>query len=97
MTCQHPNTLSLESVPHIACPVIVTTEKDPSRDGERNGRYATKYIIVRECVQFAVGSNIEETTRSVIRTGREGITIREEPKVNEFPVPAPDATRNTHT
>lgn len=50
VACQYTNTLSLECIPDIARPVIITTKEDTAGDRERNGRDTTQNIVVCESV-----------------------------------------------
>ena len=78
MPCQNANTLALERIPDVARPIIVATEEDTARDGECDRGDTAEDVVVREGVQLAVGTDIEETARSIIRTGSKRIAIGEE-------------------
>ena len=59
MACQNAHSLSLESVPNVARPVVIAAEKDTARNGESDGCDAAKNVIVSECIQFSIGADIE--------------------------------------
>jgi hypothetical protein len=72
----HP--LAAEGVPDVARPVVVAAEENTTGDGECNRGDTAQDVVVGEDVQLAVGTDVEETARRVVRAGRKGITIREE-------------------
>jgi len=78
MARQNTDTLSLQSVPNIACPIIITTKQNATRDGEGNGGNTAQNVVVREGVEFAISSDIEQTTGGIVGTCGEGIAIGEE-------------------
>jgi len=47
---KNPDTFTFESIPNIASPVIVTSEKDAARDGEGNGCDTAKNVVACEAV-----------------------------------------------
>ena len=75
---QDTDTLSLERIPNIARPIIISTKQDAPGDGEGNRGDTTKDIIVRECVQLSIGPDIEEPARGIVGAGGEGVAIWEE-------------------
>jgi len=75
---EHTDTLAFQGVPDVARPVVITTEEDAARDGERYGGDTAEDVVVRESVQFTVRPNIEQSARSIIRAGSKGIAVREE-------------------
>lgn len=80
MTRQNTNTLPFKRVPNVAGPVIVAPEKDTARNRECYGCNAAEDVVVGKCVQFTIGTDIKQTTRSIIRSRGEGITVREKSK-----------------
>lgn len=78
MASQDTDTLSLERIPNIARPIVISTKQDAPRDGEGNRGDTTKDIIVRECVQLSIGPDIEEPARGIVGAGGEGVAIWEE-------------------
>lgn len=78
MSSEDTNTLTLQGIPDIACPIVVTAEQDSSRNRERNGCYTAQDVVVREGVEFAVSSDIEQAARGVVRAGGESVTVGEE-------------------
>jgi hypothetical protein len=78
MSSKNTNTLALEGVPDIACPIVITAEKKSSRNGKCNRGDSAKDVIVGVGVQFAVGADIEETTAGIVRACTKGISVREE-------------------
>lgn len=79
MASQDTHTLSFESIPNIARPVIVSAKQDASGDGEGNRSDTTKNIIVRERIQLPVSPDIKEPARGIVGASGESIAVREEP------------------
>lgn len=59
MASENANTFPLESIPDVACPVVITAKKDAARNGERDRSDTTENVVVRKCIQFTVGTDIE--------------------------------------
>lgn len=78
MTGKDAHSLTLQGVPNIACPVVVASEKDPTRDRECNGCDTTQDVIMSERIEFTVSSDIEQTARRIVRPSGKSIAIREE-------------------
>ena len=78
MPSEDTDPLSLEGVPDIARPVIITTEEDATGDGEGNRGDTAQDVVVREGVKLAVGTDIEKPARCIIGTSGKGIAVREE-------------------
>lgn len=78
MSSQHTDALSLQCVPDIASPVIITAEKDTARNGEGDRCDTAQDVIVRVGVQLAVGTDVKQPAGSVVRASGECITVREE-------------------
>ena len=78
MASQNTDPLALESVPHVARPVIIAAKENAARDAERDGGDTAKDVIVSECVQLAVSTDVEQPARCIIRTSSERISVREE-------------------
>ena len=78
MSGKNAHTLSLESVPNVARPIIITAKKDATRNRKRDRCDTTENVVMRERVQLAVSADIEQPTGGVIRPGGEGIAVREE-------------------
>lgn len=79
MTSQDSHAFTFQRIPDVASPIVIPTEKNATRDGERDRGNTTENIIMCKGVQFPVGTNIEETAGSIIRTSSESITVREKP------------------
>lgn len=82
MAGKDTHSFALESIPDITGPIVVTTEKDTTRDGECNGGDTAENVVMGEGIELAVSPDIEKTTRGVIRAGGKRITIREEAMSN---------------
>ena len=80
MACEHSHPLSLQRIPDIAGPVIITTKQNTARNRESDGGNTAQNIVVREGVEFAGRTDIEETARCVVRAGGEGVAVGEEPE-----------------
>lgn len=72
----HP--LALEGIPDVARIIIVPCEQDTTRNGESDRGDTAENVVVGVCVEFPVGSQIEQAARSVVRTRCESVTIGEE-------------------
>lgn len=79
MTRQDTHPFSLQDIPHIAIVIVVPGKEQPSRNGEPNRGHTTEDIVVRVDVQFAIGSEIEQTTRRIVGTGTNGLAVWEKP------------------
>lgn len=78
MSRENTDTFAFQSVPHITCPVVVTAEQHAARGRERNRCNTAEDIVMRERIQFAICSQIEQATRSIIRSCCECVAIGEE-------------------
>jgi hypothetical protein len=56
---QHADALSVEGVPDVASPIVVTAKEDAARKGEGNGGDTAQDVVVGESVQFAICANVE--------------------------------------
>ena len=74
---QDTDALSLERIPNIARPIIVSTKQDTPRDREGNRSDTTKNIIMCERIQFPISPDIKEPARGIIGAGGKSVTIRE--------------------
>ena len=81
MACKNTYTLALERVPDVASPVIIAAEQDTAGDGESDGGDTAQYVVVRVDVELAVGTDVEQAARRIIRASCKGITIGEESTV----------------
>ena len=61
----------LKYVPRVAVEVVVPSEEDPARLGERDRGDAAHDRVVRVLVQLAVCADVEEPARGVVRPSRE--------------------------
>ena len=84
MAGQHTHTFALEGVPDVARPVVVAAEEDTTGDGECDRCNTAKDVIVSEGVQLAVGTDVEETARRIIRAGSECVAIGEEAAISSI-------------
>lgn len=75
---QHTDSLALEGVPYVACPVVIPTKEDATGDAERDGGDTTQYVVVRECVQLTVSAYVEQAARRIVRASSKSISVREE-------------------
>jgi hypothetical protein len=78
VTGENANTLATEGIPDVAGPVIVAAEENATRDGERNRGDTAEDVVVREDIELTVSTNIKQTTRGIVGTSGECITVREE-------------------
>ena len=78
VSSEDADTFALEGVPHVAVEVVVPGKEHPSRDRERDRCDAAQDIVVHVLVQLAVGAQVEQSTRRVVGTGRERVSVREE-------------------
>jgi hypothetical protein len=76
---KNAHALSLKGVPDIASPVVVTSEEEPSRNGEGDGGNSAQDVVVGEGVEFPVSTNIEQPAGGVVGTGGKGVSVGEEP------------------
>ena len=83
MAGKNTDPLTLEGVPDVASPVVVSAEQNTSGDREGHGRDSAKDVVVCEGVQLAVCADVEESARCIIRSGGEGIAIGEETEVHK--------------
>lgn len=79
MPGQNSHTLASQRVPDIASPVIITSEKDTTRDRKCDRGDATEDVVMGETVQFAICSDVEQSAGGIIRTSGKSIAIREKP------------------
>jgi hypothetical protein len=79
VSSKHAHTFSFEGVPDVASPVVVTSKKESSRDGERDRRNTAQDMVVGEGVQLSVSTNVKQPAGGVVGTGGKGVTIGEEP------------------
>lgn len=93
MAREDADALTLQSVPNIARPVVITTEKDTARDRECDGGDTAKNVVVRERVELTVGTDVEKTARRIVRTRGKGVSIREEAVVLSEPNPSTTIVR----
>lgn len=82
MTGQNSNAFSLQRVPDIACPVVITSEQDTAGNRESDRCDTAKDIVVRECVQLTISANIKQAARSIVRSGCKSIAVWEETEAN---------------
>ena len=82
VTGQNSNTFTLERIPNIAGPVVVSSEENTSGDGEGDGCDTAKNVVVRERVELTVSTDIEKTARRVIGAGGESVAVGEETSDN---------------
>lgn len=66
MSSKNTNTLSLESVPNVASPVVVATEEEASRDGKGNRGYAAKDVIMGKGVELSISTDIKQSARGIV-------------------------------
>ena len=78
MAREDADALTLKGVPYVARPVVITTEKDTTRDRECDGGDTAQDVVVREGVKLAVSTDIEKTARCVIGTRCKSVSVREE-------------------
>lgn len=78
VSSQYTDALSLQRVPDIAGPVIITAKKDAARDRESDRCDTAQDVIMRVSVQLAVGTDVKQPAGSVVRASGEGITVGEE-------------------
>ena len=78
MSRKDADALALERVPDVAVEVIVPGKEDAPgrREGDRGD--AAEDIVVRVLVQLAVGSQVKQPARSVVRARPECLARREE-------------------
>ena len=76
---QHADALALERVPHVGVVVVVAGKQNAARRREADGRDAAEDVVVRVLVELAVGTQVEQTARCIVRARREGVAVREEP------------------
>ena len=75
---EHSYPFTLQSVPNVTSPVIVSTKEYTARDREGYRCDTAQNVVVSERVEFTVGADVEESARSVVRTSRKGVAVREE-------------------
>ena len=85
MAREDADALTLKGVPYVARPVVITTEKDTTRDRECDGGDTAKNVVVRERVELTVSTDIEKTARCVVRTRSKSVSVREEAAVMSVP------------
>lgn len=85
MAREDADALTLKGVPYVARPVVITTEKDTTRDRECDGGDTAKNVVVRERVELTVSTDIEKTARRVVRTRSKSVSVREEAAVMSVP------------
>jgi len=78
MTSQDTYSFTFQSIPDVTGPIIITTEKDSSGNGECNWSDTTKNVIVSESIELSVSSDVEKSARSIVWSGSKSISIREE-------------------
>lgn len=78
VTAKRANFVASENIPHLALKIVITSEKQSSRDGESNGSDATQYLVALVNVEFTICTNVEETAGSIIRARAECISVGEE-------------------
>lgn len=82
MSSEYTNSFPLKCVPNVASPVIITPKEDATRDRERNGSDAAEDVVVGKRVELTIGTNVEQTARSVIGSRGEGVAVGEESTVS---------------
>ena len=75
---EHSYPFTLQSVPNVTSPVIVSTKEYTARDREGYRCDTAQNVVVSERVEFTVGADVEQSARSVVRTSRKGVAVREE-------------------
>lgn len=80
MTSQHTHALSLECVPDVAGPVVISSEEKPSRNGEGDRGNTAQDVIVSERVEFSVSTDIKQPARGIVGAGSECVAVGEESK-----------------
>ena len=68
----------LENVPSVAVEVVIAAEENASTARERDARYSTNYVVMRIYRYLLVCSQIEQTTRRVIRPRSERLVVWKE-------------------
>ena len=77
VTGQNSNTFTLERIPNIAGPVVVSSEENTSGDGEGDGGDTAQNVVVREGIELAISTNVKQPARSIVRASSECIAIGE--------------------
>ena len=78
VTGEDTHTLALQSIPDVACPVIVAAEEDATRDRERHRCDTAQDVVMRVRVQLAVRADIKQAARSIVRARGESVAVGEE-------------------
>lgn len=79
MPAQHPDPLAFQSVPYVDVVVVVTGKEDPAADREGDGRDPAEDVVVHKRVELAVGAEVKQPARGVVRAGRERVAVGVEP------------------
>lgn len=79
MAREHAGALCLESIPDVAVVVVVAGKEETARDREGDRGDTAEDVVVRVLVELAVGAQVKETARGIVRTSAKGVAVREEP------------------
>jgi hypothetical protein len=80
MTRQNTNTFSFKGIPNITCPIVISSKKDTTRDREGDWCDTTKNVVVGECIQLTISTDVKQAAGSIVGTSGKSVTVREEAK-----------------
>lgn len=80
MTSQNTNTFSFQGIPNITCPIVISSKKDTTRDWEGDWRDTTKNVVVGECIQLTISTDVKQAAGSIVGTSSKSVAVREEAK-----------------
>jgi hypothetical protein len=75
---KYTNSLTLQRIPNITSPVIITTKEYTARNREGYRCDSAQNVVMSEGVKLAVSTDIEKPARGVVGASGEGIAVGEE-------------------